>query len=149
MPLKGHKAHLRRLRKLSGAGLGREVGKALFAAGEKIQVEAQLSITRGVVSGKSHTPARLVRRPTTTPAFWPTTSKRYALVRRQFRSPQTPRTARLITVELAVQILRQAVEVCGDHRVDAVPVRLAAMPPTPLPRALAAGHALGFSGPGE
>lgn len=32
----------------------REVGKALFAAGEMIQVEAQISITAGAVSGKKH-----------------------------------------------------------------------------------------------
>lgn len=35
----------------------RRVGAALFAAGEAIQVEAQLSITRGSVSGKGHTPS--------------------------------------------------------------------------------------------
>ncbi|MBB5709345.1 HK97 gp10 family phage protein [Sphingomonas xinjiangensis] len=33
------------------------VGKALFVAGESIAVEAQLSITRGAVSGKGHTPS--------------------------------------------------------------------------------------------
>lgn len=32
----------------------REVGKALFAAGELIAVEAQVSITAGAVSGKKH-----------------------------------------------------------------------------------------------
>jgi hypothetical protein len=32
----------------------REVGKALFAAGNLIQVEAQISITAGAVSGKGH-----------------------------------------------------------------------------------------------
>jgi hypothetical protein len=35
----------------------REVGKALFAAGEMIQVEAQISITAGAVSGKNHKPS--------------------------------------------------------------------------------------------
>ncbi|KPH66063.1 HK97 gp10 family phage protein [Novosphingobium sp. ST904] len=35
----------------------REVGKALFAAGEMIQVEAQISITAGAVSGKKHVPS--------------------------------------------------------------------------------------------
>lgn len=34
------------------------VSKALFAGGEAIAVEAQLSITRGAVSGKNHVPSR-------------------------------------------------------------------------------------------
>ena len=50
----GAKAHIARLRKLSGEGMVRDVGKALFAAGEAIQVEAQISITTGAVSGKKH-----------------------------------------------------------------------------------------------
>jgi hypothetical protein len=33
------------------------VGKALFAAGERIQVSAQISITEGSVSGKGHVPS--------------------------------------------------------------------------------------------
>lgn len=36
----------------------REVGKALFAGAETIAVEAQLSITRGSVSGRNHVPSR-------------------------------------------------------------------------------------------
>jgi len=54
---RGGKAHITRLRKLSGEAMVREVGKALFAAGELIQVEAQISITSGAVSGKKHTPS--------------------------------------------------------------------------------------------
>lgn len=50
----GGKAHAARLRKLSGELMVREVGKALFAAGEMIQTEAQISITAGAVSGKKH-----------------------------------------------------------------------------------------------
>lgn len=50
----GAKAHANRLKKLSGEKMVREVGKALFAAGEMIQVEAQISITAGAVSGKKH-----------------------------------------------------------------------------------------------
>lgn len=50
----GGKAHIARLRKLSGEQMVRDVGKALFAAGEMIQVEAQISITTGAVSGKKH-----------------------------------------------------------------------------------------------
>lgn len=50
----GAKSHIARLRKLAGEQMVREVGKALFAAGEAIQVEAQISITSGAVSGKKH-----------------------------------------------------------------------------------------------
>lgn len=38
--------------------MANEVEKALFHAGELIQVEAQLSITRGAVSGKNHVPSK-------------------------------------------------------------------------------------------
>ena len=55
--LKGAKAHAARLKKLTGEDMVREVGKALFAAGEMIQVEAQVSITAGAVSGKNHKPS--------------------------------------------------------------------------------------------
>lgn len=54
----GAKAHVARLRKLAGERTVREVGKALFAAGEMIQVEAQISITSGAVSGKRHQPSK-------------------------------------------------------------------------------------------
>lgn len=47
-----------KLRKMSGPELERYVGQALFAAGNQIQVEAQLSITRGAVSGKGHVPSK-------------------------------------------------------------------------------------------
>lgn len=47
-----------RLRRLSGPELTREVGQALYAAGKQIEVEAQLSITRGAVSGKNHVPSK-------------------------------------------------------------------------------------------
>lgn len=56
MPLKGAKAHIRRLQALAGES-EREVSAALFAAGELIQVEAQRSITAGAVSGKGHVPS--------------------------------------------------------------------------------------------
>lgn len=58
MPLKGAKAHINRLKKLSGPDVTRLVGKALFAGGEMIRTEAQVSITRGAVSGKNHVPSR-------------------------------------------------------------------------------------------
>lgn len=53
----GARAHTNRLKKLTGETMVREVGKALFAAGEMIQVEAQISITAGAVSGKNHKPS--------------------------------------------------------------------------------------------
>lgn len=58
MPLKGAKRHIARLRALSGPIVEREVSKALFAGGERIQVEAQILITTGAVSGKGHVPSR-------------------------------------------------------------------------------------------
>jgi HK97 gp10 family phage protein len=39
---------------LAGPTVIRNVGKALYAGAERIKVEAQLSITRGAVSGKGH-----------------------------------------------------------------------------------------------
>lgn len=57
MALKGAKAHIRRLQALAGAGAEREIGKALFAAGELVQTTAQRSITAGAVSGKGHVPS--------------------------------------------------------------------------------------------
>lgn len=39
---------------MTGAGAERFIGQALFVAGETIQVEAQISITTGAVSGKGH-----------------------------------------------------------------------------------------------
>lgn len=53
----GAKAHIARLKKLTGPEMTREVGNALFAGGERIQVEAQTSITAGAVSGKGHRPS--------------------------------------------------------------------------------------------
>lgn len=57
MPLKGAKAHIRRLNALASATTEREIGKALFAGGELIQTRAQRSITAGAVSGKGHVPS--------------------------------------------------------------------------------------------
>lgn len=47
-----------KLRSASGPDLERRVGQALFAAGNQIEVEAALSITRGAVSGANHVPSR-------------------------------------------------------------------------------------------
>jgi hypothetical protein len=54
MGLIGAKAHIARLKFLTGPVMTKEVGKALFVGGQRIAVEAQLSITRGAVSGKNH-----------------------------------------------------------------------------------------------
>lgn len=58
MPLKGARAHIRRLNALASAAAERDIGKALFAGGELIQTHAQRSITAGAVSGKGHVPSR-------------------------------------------------------------------------------------------
>ncbi|TXC64978.1 HK97 gp10 family phage protein [Sphingosinicella ginsenosidimutans] len=56
--MRGAKEHSLRLARMMGSGRDRLVGQALFAGGERIQVEAQVSITRGAVSGKNHVPSR-------------------------------------------------------------------------------------------
>lgn len=56
--IRGAKEHSRRLARLQGSGVEREVGSALFAAGNLIQVEAQISITTGAVSGAQHVPSK-------------------------------------------------------------------------------------------
>lgn len=58
MGIEGWKKHTNRLRKLSGSRMERDVGKAVFAGAEGIQVEAQLSITNGAVSGAGHVPSK-------------------------------------------------------------------------------------------
>lgn len=57
MALRGADKHLARLQGLSGGAMEREVGRALFAGGNRIQVAAQISITSGAVSGSKHTPS--------------------------------------------------------------------------------------------
>lgn len=56
--IKGLDAHLKRLNAMQGAGFVRTIGKGLFAGGQKIQNEAQHSITQGAVSGKNHVPSK-------------------------------------------------------------------------------------------
>ena len=46
-----------RIRAMSGPKQIEFVGKALFAAGEKIKAEAQISLTTGAVSGINHKPS--------------------------------------------------------------------------------------------
>ncbi len=55
--IRGRRALKRRMEGLYGSDMERTVGRALFAAGEAVQVEAQISITTGAVSGKFHTPS--------------------------------------------------------------------------------------------
>jgi HK97 gp10 family phage protein len=54
----GAKEHSDRMKSLTAPEAVRQVGAALFAAGQEVQVEAQLSITRGAVSGKGHIPSK-------------------------------------------------------------------------------------------
>jgi HK97 gp10 family phage protein len=56
--VRGTREHSLRLARMMGSGKERLIGQALFAGGERIQVEAQLSITRGAVSGKGHVPSK-------------------------------------------------------------------------------------------
>ena len=49
---------LRQLKSLTSGEIEQEVSAGLFAAANEIKVEAQLSITRGAVSGKNHTPSK-------------------------------------------------------------------------------------------
>ena len=58
MALKGAKAHAARLKRLTSPEAQRQIGKALFAGGQMIEVEAKLSITRGAVSGRNHVPSK-------------------------------------------------------------------------------------------
>lgn len=54
----GQKQHSARLKRITGARMVDEVGKALYAAGALIEIEAEISITRGSVSGKHHVPSQ-------------------------------------------------------------------------------------------
>jgi len=63
MGMIGRKAHVARLKRISGPTMEREVGKALFVGGNRIQTTAQISITTGAVSGKHHVPSAPGRPP--------------------------------------------------------------------------------------
>lgn len=56
--IRGGQAHLRRLRAMVSPALPLEVTRALFVGGNIIEVEAELSITRGAVSGAGHVPSK-------------------------------------------------------------------------------------------
>jgi hypothetical protein len=53
----GAKKHSDRLRRMRSPEMVRQVGAALYAGGNLIEVEASLSITNGAVSGKQHVPS--------------------------------------------------------------------------------------------
>lgn len=53
----GGKAFSARLKRLTSPEAVRQIGAALYAGGQEIEVEAALSITNGAVSGASHTPS--------------------------------------------------------------------------------------------
>lgn len=53
----GGERHARRLRNMRAAGAARQITAAVFAEAQALQVDAQLSITRGAVSGKNHVPS--------------------------------------------------------------------------------------------
>lgn len=58
MAVRGLDRHLRRLRALRGPELIRAAGAAVFEAADDIKAEAQVSISRGSVSGAGHLPSR-------------------------------------------------------------------------------------------
>ena len=53
----GAREHKARLRRVRGAAMRAEVGKAIYAAADILSTEAALSITQGAVSGKNHVPS--------------------------------------------------------------------------------------------
>jgi len=53
----GAKAHSDLLGRLTSREMEDEIFKALFAAGNRIEIAAELSITSGSVSGKNHVPS--------------------------------------------------------------------------------------------
>lgn len=57
MRIEGSKKHLRSIRRRYGPQAVRRISQALFAGGERVAVEAQLSITEGAISGKGHVPS--------------------------------------------------------------------------------------------
>lgn len=58
MGVTGAKAHIARLKRLSGPAMVREAGKAVFALADLHVTDAALSITAGSVSGKNHVASR-------------------------------------------------------------------------------------------
>lgn len=50
----GNKEFAARLGRIAGPGKAGPIGKALYAAGNLIEIDAEISITKGSVSGKKH-----------------------------------------------------------------------------------------------
>lgn len=57
MAIKGVGAHLSRMRRLVYQ-TGPEIARSLYAAGQNIEIDAEISITAGSVSGKNHVPSK-------------------------------------------------------------------------------------------
>lgn len=55
--LKGHAKAVRQLRAMNSPSAKKRVEAALFAYGHMIEIEAQISISAGSVSGKNHVPS--------------------------------------------------------------------------------------------
>lgn len=53
----GDKQHVANLRRIAGPEMIQQVGAALFVGGQMVETEAELSITRGSVSGEGHVPS--------------------------------------------------------------------------------------------
>jgi HK97 gp10 family phage protein len=53
----GGKAYAARIKRLTSPEAIRQIGAALYAAGQEIEIDAALSITNGSVSGKNHVPS--------------------------------------------------------------------------------------------
>lgn len=57
MRITGVREHLEHVKAITGPEAVREVGASLYAAGQMIEIEAEISITAGSVSGKNHVPS--------------------------------------------------------------------------------------------
>ena len=53
----GADKHSKRLQAMRGAGMARAITQAVFVEAQALQVDAQLSISRGATSGKNHVPS--------------------------------------------------------------------------------------------
>jgi HK97 gp10 family phage protein len=53
----GLEANIRRLKSIGGQETAKRISQALFVTGHAIQVDAQISISTGAVSGRDHVPS--------------------------------------------------------------------------------------------
>lgn len=56
--IRGHKEHSARLARLASREMDDAVYRGLYAGGQIIEIEAEISITAGSISGKDHVPSR-------------------------------------------------------------------------------------------